>query len=354
MRKALFITALVTLFFATTTSPVYATSCCKKTTQCISGKYKVLWLGNFNNPTDSNCAGPRNSYGGDVFVCAGVSADYYDGTCTVSTSTTTPSTGGYTSCSDQCTKTGGALSGSNCYYGGSANCSGPGVTGGGGNPCPGGSCNGTYIQRCKCGNAYIASCTGTDCAANCKAAGLNCTDGNCAATEPAPTPACTTLCERKCVKRGECSKANTTDYPNFSCNSKRGINYDECRVCTKVCKPTPKIPTPTKSPTSIPPTATATPEALTCQNLKVFVGAIDMTGNVSAIRYGDTVTYIGHVSALNQSIKSLTFTLTVNGAVVETKEVPATKVNDVWAASYIRKVDSYGTYSVKVTAITPL
>jgi hypothetical protein len=79
-----------------------------------------------------------------------------------------------------------------------------------------------------------------------------------------------------------------------------------------------------------------------------------MTGNVSAIRYGDTVTYIGHVSALNQSIKSLTFTLTVNGAVVETKEVPATKVNDVWAASYIRKVDSYGTYSVKVTAITPL
>jgi len=118
------------------------------------------------------------------------------GACSITVTPTPIKPGTCTSCSTfalQCTTAGGTVTTANgisfCGYGGTATCAG--VVGGGGDPCVnnGGICAETSIQKCKCGNSYIAVNTGANCDAACSTAGISCTSSTCTNTEgPGSTP----------------------------------------------------------------------------------------------------------------------------------------------------------------------
>lgn len=118
------------------------------------------------------------------------------GACSITVTPTPIKPGTCTSCStfaNQCTTAGGTVTSANgiefCGYGGTATCAG--VTGGGGDPCinNGGICSGTSIQKCKCGNSYVAVNMGADCDSACSTAGIPCNNSTCTNTEqPGSTP----------------------------------------------------------------------------------------------------------------------------------------------------------------------
>jgi len=113
-------------------------------------------------------------------------------------------------------------------------------------------------------------------------------------------------------------------------------------------------PTPTKTPTPIP-TRTPTPNpALICQQMSEYVGSVNVTSNIAAIRYGNTVIFNATANNTGRSVKSMTFQLLKNGVSVETKVVNAVLTSGVWNATYTHTFNSYGTHRVRVTAVTPL
>lgn len=127
--------------------------------------------------------------------------------------------------------------------------------------------------------------------------------------------------------------------------------------CT--CELTSPTPTPTLPPNTSPtptntPTLTPTTIPLICQEMREFVGAVEVTQNLSQIKFGDTVIFTAKASQNGQAVKSMTFQLLINGVLNEELVVPAVFVDGFWTATYVHTFNSYGTFRVRVSAVTPL
>jgi hypothetical protein len=87
--------------------------------------------------------------------------------------------------------------------------------------------------------------------------------------------------------------------------------------------------------------------------MKVFLNGVNITTNLGIIKYRNVVTYRASANKTGRSVKSFTFRVTVDGTVIETVVVPAVLTNGVWTADLKRIVNKYGTYRVRVIAVTP-
>lgn len=123
-----------------------------------------------------------------------------------------------------------------------------------------------------------------------------------------------------------------------------------------------KTPTPTSKPNlptatpiqqqSTAPTATPVP-VLSCQRVELFLGTDNVTGDLSRIKYGDTVRFVGYVSDVGRAVASITFRLMINDQTIEEKEAPAALSGNAWVAQYEHAFTVYGRHRVTVTSITP-
>ncbi|EKD52876.1 MAG: hypothetical protein ACD_61C00209G0002 [uncultured bacterium] len=129
-----------------------------------------------------------------------------------------------------------------------------------------------------------------------------------------------------------------------------GVKCFESRVSDKACGSV--TATPTSSPT-VTPTPTPTVIPMVCQQMRVFLNGVNITTNLGVIKYGSVVTYRAIANKSGRAVKSFTFRVTLNGAIVETVVVPATLSNGSWIANLKRTVNKYGTYRVRVIAVTP-
>jgi hypothetical protein len=129
-----------------------------------------------------------------------------------------------------------------------------------------------------------------------------------------------------------------------------GIKCFESRVSDKACGGVTTTPTPSPTVTTTP-TPTVIP--MVCQQMKVFLNDVNITTNLGVIKYGSVITYQAFSNKSGRAVKSFTFRVTLNGAIVETVVVPATLTNGNWIANLKRTVNKYGTYRVRVIAVTP-
>jgi hypothetical protein len=122
-----------------------------------------------------------------------------------------------------------------------------------------------------------------------------------------------------------------------------------CGVTGCACKTSSATSTPV--PPTATPTATPTPVPLTCQQMSAYVGTVNVTSNLSSIKYGDLVIF--SATSSKSPITSMTFQVSIDGMVRKTQTVPATLVNGVSTATFSYTVNSYGTTRVRVTEVTP-
>lgn len=132
-----------------------------------------------------------------------------------------------------------------------------------------------------------------------------------------------------------------------------------CKV--NICKCSGQTtPTPTKKPTSTP-TKTPAPTSLPplkCEQMKEFIGAVNITNNLGVIKLGDEVTFTASIKNTGRKVKSMTFQVIKDGIVIEKPTVSAVLVGSQWKASYKKviknEINSYGNYRVRVVAVTSL
>lgn len=106
----------------------------------------------------------------------------------------------------------------------------------------------------------------------------------------------------------------------------------------------PKItPTPTKNPTPPPP--------LRCESMKVFLNGKNITNNLGIIKPGDKVTFSAFIKKTKRKVNNMTFQLIKDNIVIERKTVPVVLVNQQWNAKYVKVIDSYGNYRVRVQSV---
>ncbi|KKP68297.1 MAG: hypothetical protein UR68_C0038G0010 [Candidatus Roizmanbacteria bacterium GW2011_GWA2_35_19] len=143
--------------------------------------------------------------------------------------------------------------------------------------------------------------------------------------------------------------------------SKQFISRIGPTACVRTPTKTPTVrpirsPTPTVRPTRIPTlTQAPSPEPpLICQQMKEFIGSVNITNNLDSIKLGDEVTFTASVNNTGKAVKSMTFQFIKDSIVVEKPVVPAVLVGSQWKARYKRIIDSYGSYRVRVARVTPL
>jgi hypothetical protein len=86
--------------------------------------------------------------------------------------------------------------------------------------------------------------------------------------------------------------------------------------------------------------------------MSVFLAGVDITGNLSRIKFGDTVTFKAYAPVYaGQIVRSITFEIFKNGVSSSIVNAPAGVENNRWVATYSYVVNSYGSFLVKVKSI---
>jgi len=129
-------------------------------------------------------------------------------------------------------------------------------------------------------------------------------------------------------------------------------------ISTPASTPTPPAggsPMPIQTTTQPQQPSTPTPLPLaSCQRVELFKGGEDVTQNMAAIGYGDTIRFVGYANNVGAPVRSLTFRLMIDNQEVERVEAAATLVDNAWIAQYDHAFTAYGAHRVTVVAVTPL
>ncbi len=112
-------------------------------------------------------------------------------------------------------------------------------------------------------------------------------------------------------------------------------------------------PSPTRTPTPTPTTPTRTPTPtpmLVCEAMRAYRDGEDITNKLNLIKMGNKVVFKGFASN-TQTVKSMTFQVTVDGAIKAKEIAPVVLARNIWVASFNYHFNSYGNHVVKIISI---